>query len=260
MNVLDDLKGKVVVVTGGTGLIGRELCRGFAQCGSHVVIASRGSDMGLELQAELTGSGWSACFQPLDISSQRDVERLLEEVMASFGRIDVWVNSAFPRTAEWLKNVEEVSFESIRENVSLHLDGYFLCTQQAARRMREKGGGSIVNIGSIYGLVGPNFSIYEGTAMTCAPAYPLIKGGIIAMTRYFATYYAKHRVRVNCICPGGIFDNQDPLFVERYENLVPMGRMGTPGDVVGPTIFLASDMSAYMTGQCLAVDGGWTAW
>ena len=120
--------------------------------------------------------------------------------------------------------------------------------------------GSIINFGSIYGVVGPDFSIYQGTDMTVAAAYSAIKGGIISFTRYLATYYAKCGIRVNAICPGGIFDNQPQTFVKKYEKKTPMGRMGKAEEMVGPVIFLASDAASYVTGHILMVDGGWTVW
>ena len=127
--------------------------------------------------------------------------------------------------------------------------------------MKKQGFGSIINFSSIYGVVGPNFSIYKGTKMTTPPAYPLIKGGIIAMTKYFATYFAKDNIRINCISPGGVYDNHDERFVKKYEQLTPLGRMAKSDEIVGSTLFLASEKaSSYVTGHCLMVDGGWTTW
>ncbi|MEK7333547.1 MAG: SDR family oxidoreductase, partial [Nitrospirota bacterium] len=121
-------------------------------------------------------------------------------------------------------------------------------------------GGTIINLASIYGVVAPDFSIYEGTEMTMPVAYSAIKGGIIALTRYIATYYAKYNVRANTVSPGGIFDNQQETFVKRYSDKTPLGRMGSPSEVTGAVVFLASEAASYITGQNLIVDGGWTAW
>ena len=126
--------------------------------------------------------------------------------------------------------------------------------------MKEQGGGSIINIGSIYGTVAPDFSIYAGTEMTMPVAYSAIKGGIIALTRYIATYYGSSNIRANVVSPGGIIDRQAQTFIDRYIEKTPLDRMGTPPDVAGAVLFLASDASAYITGQNLLVDGGWTAW
>ncbi|MFC1815078.1 SDR family oxidoreductase, partial [Thermodesulfobacteriota bacterium] len=153
-----------------------------------------------------------------------------------------------------------VPYKSIKENLINHLGGYFLCTQKMAIMMKKQRAGSIINFSSIYGVVGPNFSIYENTKMTAPPVYPLIKGGIISMTKYFATYFSKDNIRVNCISPGGIFDGQDERFVKKYIKLTPLGRMGEPEDIIGASLFLASEASSYITGQNLVIDGGWTTW
>ena len=125
--------------------------------------------------------------------------------------------------------------------------------------MQAKQAGSIVNIASIYGIVGPDFSVYENTEMTMPAAYAAIKGGLINFTRYLASYAGKHKVRINCVSPGGIFDNQPASFVNSYEKKVPFGRMGTPADVAPAVAFLLSDESEYITGHNLVIDGGWTA-
>jgi NAD(P)-dependent dehydrogenase (short-subunit alcohol dehydrogenase family) len=144
-------------------------------------------------------------------------------------------------------------------NVNSHLGGHFLCCQKVAEQMKLQGSGSIINFASIYGVVAPDFSIYEGTTMTMPVAYSAIKGGIIALSKYLATYYAKDNIRVNCVSPGGVFDNQADNFVEKYLAKTPLGRMGTPKDMVGAVLYLASDASLYVTGFNLIVDGGWTA-
>ncbi len=120
--------------------------------------------------------------------------------------------------------------------------------------------GVLINIGSHYGVLGPNFSIYEGTDMTMPAAYSLIKGGIVNFSRYLATYYASYNIRVNALCPGGVFNHQDQAFIEKYKKLVPLNRMAQPEDMAGPVLFLCSDASAYMTGQVIMVDGGISAW
>ncbi len=256
-----NLKNKVVVIAGATGLIGRGLCSRFIGECQTLIITSRDKTRGKTLEKDLnTLKMGRAVFCPLDISSEASVARFIKKAESVWPVIDVFINCSWPRTADWMTNVEEVSFKSIKENLIHHLGGYFLCTQRVAGVMKKQGFGSIINFSSIYGLVGPNFSIYENTPMTCPPAYPLIKGGIVTMTKYFATYFARYNVRVNCICPGGIFDNQNKRFVNRYVEKVPLGRMGRPEDIAGAALFLASGESSYMTGQCLTIDGGWTAW
>lgn len=256
-----DLKDKIVVIAGASGLIGKELCNGFLKQGSTVVITSRSDTKGRELEKKLNKlHQGKAAYCQLDITIEKSVDDLIKFVLDKFYRIDIFVNCSWPKTKDWMKNVEEVQYDSIKENTSNHLGGYFLCTQKMAILMKKQKFGSIINFSSIYGVVGPNFSIYDGIEMTCPPAYPLIKGGIIAMTRYFATYFAKYGIRINCISPGGIFNKQDERFVKKYSQLVPLGRMGNAEEVTGAVLFLASHSSSYITGHCLMVDGGWTAW
>src|SRR5271157_2541009 len=154
---------------------------------------------------------------------------------------------------------EKISIDSWRTAVDSQMTSYCLCCREAAEAMRSRKRGSIINLGSTYGMVGPDFSIYEGTALTMPAAYAAIKGGIINFTRYLASYYAKDGIRFNCISPGGVENNQAAPFVENYVRKTPLGRMAKPGDIAGAAVFLASDASAYVTGHNLVVDGGWTA-
>ncbi len=256
-----DLKDKIVVIAGASGLIGKKLCDGFLKQGSTVVITSRSDTKGRELEKKLNKVyKGKVIYCQLNITVEKSVDDLVKFVLNRFYKTDIFVNCSWPKTKDWMKNVEEVKYDSIKENVSDHLGGYFLCTQKIAILMKKQKSGSIINFSSIYGVVGPNFSIYDGTEMTCPPAYPLIKGGIITMTKYFATYFAKYNVRINCICPGGIFNKQNKKFIKKYSQLVPLGRMGNAEEVAGAALFLASDSSSYITGHCLMVDGGWTAW
>ncbi|HEY0087599.1 MAG TPA: SDR family oxidoreductase, partial [Candidatus Lokiarchaeia archaeon] len=175
-------------------------------------------------------------------------------------KIDIWVNCAYPRTTDWADKFEDIKYESWKKNVDMHLNGYFLCCQKIAQQMKKQRKGSIINFSSIYGVVGPDFSIYDKTTLTMPAAYSAIKGGIITFTKYLASYYAKHGIRVNAICPGGIYNNQPKDFVKKYIEKTPMGRMGKSEDITGSVIFLASDAASYITGHVLMVDGGWTAW
>lgn len=249
------LRGKVAMVTGGAGLIGREIARALSDLGALVYVADISEGKG----AERPGRE-NVRFVSLDITSESSIDGAVAEVLNEAGRIDVLVNSAYPRTQDWGVKFEKVPFASWQENVNNQLGGYFLCCQKVAERMKEQGGGSIINIGSIYGSVAPDFSIYEGTEMTMPVAYSAIKGGIAALSRYMATYYGASKIRTNVVSPGGVFDGQSQSFVDRYNAKTPLGRMGVPADVAGAVLFLASDASAYVTGQNLLVDGGWTAW
>ena len=140
------------------------------------------------------------------------------------------------------------------------MNGYFVCCQKVLKLMKIKKRGVIVNVASIYGILGPNFNLYDGTDMTVAAAYSMIKGGIVNLSRYLSTYYGPYNIRINAVCPGGIFDNQPKKFVKKYNSLTPLGRMADPKDIAGPIVFLCSDAASYITGQVLNIDGGWSAW
>lgn len=246
---------KVAIVTGGVGLIGREIVKGLYEFDYTVYIADIDEQKANELR-----KATRIKFIHLDITSQDSIKEAVSTVIKNDKKIDVLINCAYPRTKNWGLKFEHIPFDSWKENVNDHLGGYFLCCQVVAETMKQQGGGSIINLASTYGVVAPDFSIYDGTEMTMPAAYSAIKGGIITFTRYLATYYAKYKVRVNSISPGGIFDNQHPSFVEKYSKKTPIGRMARPDEIVGGVIYLASDASSYVTGHNLMIDGGWTAW
>ena len=192
-----------------------------------------------------------------DVTNEASVKRALDLILEKHGRIDGWVNNAYPRTADWGTKFEEISVESWQKNVDFQLNSVFIA-QKVLQIMKQQKIGAMVNVASIYGILGPDFSVYKGTEMTMPAAYSAIKGGVINFTRYLASYYAPYGVRVNSVSPGGIFNNQNNIFVEQYENKVPMGRLGKPKEVAEPVSFLLSDESSYITGHNLMVDGGWT--
>jgi len=246
-------KGKVAVVVGGAGLIGREVVKGLNDFGAKVYIA----DINQDKSSRAIKRSQVKCIH-LDISSEDSVKQAFAGINKENKKIDILINCAYPKTADWGAKFENVPFESWKENLNNHLGGYFLCCRQAAEIMKQQKSGSIINFASIYGIAAPDFNIYTGTRMTMPAAYPSIKSGIIALTKYIAAYYAKFNVRANVISPGGIFNNQDKRFVKQYSRKTPLGRMGIPGDIVGAVIFLASGASSYLTGHNLIIDGGWT--
>ncbi|MEF8847732.1 MAG: oxidoreductase [Candidatus Thermoplasmatota archaeon] len=255
-----ELDGKVSVVTGGAGLIGKELVLALAEAGSTVIIADTNKKKGRDLEEKLSKEGLSVVYHQLDITSEKSIDDLIDFCNDEYRTIDVWINSAYPHTSDWGKKFEKIKYESWKRNVDMHMNGYFLCCQKTAEYMKKKERGVIINFGSIYGVVGPKFFIYGDAGMTSPAAYSAIKGGIINFTRYLATYYAPHNIRVNAICPGGVYNNQDEQFVKKYSKNTPLGRMAKPEEIAGPTLFLASDAASYITGQVLMVDGGWTTW
>lgn len=254
------LTGKVAVVTGGAGLIGKDIVIGMSQAHAKVIIGEIDKEKGKKLENMCKKQNLLAFFHYLDITKKKSIDEFVKFCIDNYGKIDIWVNCAYPRTNDWAKKFEDVSLSSWRKNIDIHLNSYFLCCQKVAEYMKTKNKGCIINFSSTYGLVGPKFFIYKDTDMTCAAAYSVIKGGIINFTKYLATYYAPYNVRINAICPGGVFDKQDAKFVEKYNRNTPLRRMAKPEEIACPVIFLASDASSYITGHILVVDGGWTAW
>jgi|688.fasta_scaffold252043_3 NAD(P)-dependent dehydrogenase (short-subunit alcohol dehydrogenase family) len=244
---MERLAEKVVVITGGSGLLGRALMR--------EVRAEGGVAINVDLQA---GEGDGEGFMRCDITSEDEVGALVDEVVGRYGRIDGWVNNAYPRTKDWGAKFEDVAGESWRRNVDLQMNSVFTCCQQVLRHMSGRQGGSIVNIASVYGVVGPDFGVYRSTEMTMPAAYSAIKGGVVNFTRYLASYYGRQGVRVNCVSPGGVFDGQPEAFVKQYGERVPMGRMARPDEISPAVVFLLSEQSSYVTGHNLMIDGGWT--
>ena len=251
-----DLTGKVAIVTGGAGLIGTALCEALAERGATVVIADMDAEKGDALADRLGENGH---YYGVDITDEGSVLDFLATVRADHGRVDVLVNAAYPRNANYGQRYENVSIEDWRENLDLHLNSYYLVSNCVSKVMLEQcTGGSIVNFGSTYGVQAPDFSVYDGTDMTSPVEYSAIKGGVINLTKYLASYLGKDGIRVNALSPGGVFDEQNPTFVAEYERRTPLKRMASPEDFKGPIVFLASDASAYVTGHNLMVDGGWT--
>lgn len=254
-NNLFSCKGKIAVVTGGSGLIGREIVKGLINFGAKVCIADINEKRSLAAARRL-----KAGYIYLDITSEGSVRSGFSKICKEYRRIDVVVNCAYPRTKDWGCKFEQISLVSWNKNINDHLGGYFLASQAAAEIMRKnRTGGSIINIASIYGVVAPDFSIYKRTKMTMPAAYSAIKGGIVSFTKYLAAYYAGDNIRANVVSPGGVFDNQSASFVRNYSAKTLLGRMAKPQDIVGAVVYLASDAANYVTGINLLVDGGWTA-
>jgi len=244
--MLNCLKDKVIIVTGGSGLLGREIVSDLMLRGAVAINADINEDTDLKKNS----------FK-IDITSEKSIVDGIETISKYYGKIDGLVNNAYPRTEDWGTKFEDISFKSWQKNVDIQMNSTFLFIQKLMPELL-KTKGSIVNMASIYGVVGNDMTIYENTNIGTAAQYSAIKGGVINLTRYLASYYGKQGVRLNCVSPGGIFDTQDALFVSNYEKKVPLGRMGTPNDIAPVVSFLLSEEAKYITGQNIIVDGGWT--
>lgn len=241
------LKDKIILVTGASGLLGKSIGKKIVTDGGTLIEA----DINLADNTDLTSL-------QCNITDPVSIKAMFDKVFEKYGKLDGFVNTAYPRTSDWGNKFENISLDSWRSNVDMQLNSVFMLCQQVLERMKDQQSGSVVNLSSIYGVVGPDFSVYEGTPITMPAAYSAIKGGIVNFTRYLASYYGGYNIRINCVSPGGIFDHQNTVFVDNYSRKVPMKRMGTPEDIAGPVSFLLSDNSTYITGQNLIVDGGWT--
>jgi NAD(P)-dependent dehydrogenase (short-subunit alcohol dehydrogenase family) len=241
------LRDKVVVITGGAGLLGRAFCRTVTESGGIAIVA--------DLKDGAAGEGE---FHRVDINDAGSLDDLLEGVKRRYGRIDALVNNAYPRNERYGRKFEEVTREDLCDNVALHLGGYFLASQKFIGHFRSQGHGNIVNMSSVYGYLAPRFGIYEDTSMTMPVEYALIKAGVLQLTKYLARYLAGQRIRVNAISPGGIEDGQPASFQEAYRAFCLNKGMLETRDICGALLFLLSDLSAFVNGQNLVVDDGFS--
>jgi NAD(P)-dependent dehydrogenase (short-subunit alcohol dehydrogenase family) len=262
---LMSLEGRVALITGGAGHIGRAVATGLAELGADVCILDRSDETlhqaALELRAKLP-SAKVECLR-IDLENEVDRYRVLDEVSGRFGRLDILVNNASfvgdTNLSGWATDFNRQSVETWRRAIEVNLTAGFHITQTLSDLLRDSGHGSIVNVSSIYGNVGPDMSLYAGTTMGNPAAYAASKGGVVQMTRWLSSVLAPD-VRVNCVSPGGVARNQPAAFVERYVARTPLKRMGREEDFIGAVCYFASDLSTWVTGQNLMVDGGWTVW
>lgn len=269
------LEGKVALVTGGAGLYGSGISSALAEAGAKVIIASRDRDKCEAKAHEYRDNGLDALGAQLDLSEESSIADLARWIETDIGRLDILFNNAVARSEGGdfsTVSAEQWAATHAVNSTSLLLSTRYFGEVIAASRpqppdtgpegqnLAYRDYGSIVNIASIYGMVGPQFDIYGSTGMKNPAQYAFAKGGMIQLTRYLATFYAPRRIRVNCISPGGYFKQQPGEFVDNYCKRTPLGRMAGPEDIMGVALFLASDASAYITGANIPLEGGWTAW
>ncbi|KAG0163607.1 hypothetical protein DFQ28_005856 [Apophysomyces sp. BC1034] len=261
---LMSLSGKTSIITGGTGHIGAAMAEALAEAGSTVMLVDRQA-----AQLESTAQGIRSRTQArvetfeLELADEPAVRALPERVVQLCGGLDVLVNcAAFVGTSQlegWAVPFEQQKTPAWRAAFEVNVTSVFELVQAALPWLKHTGKGSVINIASLYGVVGPDWRLYEGTSMGNPAAYGASKGALIQLTNWLATTLAPH-VRVNTISPGGVWRNQPDVFTQRYIERTPLGRMATEEDFKGAALFLASDLSAYVTGQNIVVDGGWCAW
>ncbi|HEV8537155.1 MAG TPA: SDR family oxidoreductase [Candidatus Limnocylindria bacterium] len=264
VNELRDLTGRVALITGGAGHLGRAIGDALAESGASIAVLDVSADACVGEAKRLTQThGVRAMALPLDLDKADSVRSVPEAVRRELGRLDILVNNAAlvgtSPLKGWTVPFAEQSVDTFRRALEVNLTAAFALTQVCAPLLAVSGQGSVVNVLSIYALVGPDRRIYEGTALDNPAGYAASKGGMLQLTRWLATTLAP-AIRVNAITPGGIFRDTKEPFLSRYVERTPLRRMATEEDFKGAFAFLASGMSQYVTGQNLIVDGGWTAW
>jgi len=264
------LKGKTAVITGGAGILGKHFSDGLACCGANVVIVDLDIEESEKLAGDLTRRYGQKCLAVLcDVSDPASVRSMTDEVAGQFGDIHVLHNNAASKSSDleaFFSSFEEYTLDQWREVAKINIDGMFLVAQAIGKKMVEQNkGGSIIQTASIYGLLGPDSRIYEGSSymghsINTPAVYSVSKAAVIGLTKYLATYWADKNIRVNCLTPGGVESGQNDSFKEKYSNRVPLGRMAQAEEMVGALLYLASDASSYVTGQNIIIDGGLSAW
>ena len=256
INKLFSLKGKCAVIIGGAGKIGFPMSEALAEAGADVCIVSTQEKNYTEAARKLQSQDLSAHGFKMDQSDEESVKMCFNKIKDKFKTPDILVNCGVERP---MKKYFEDSVKNWDRSMAVNARGLFLVCRIFGKAMQEQGSGSIINVSSIYGLVAPDRHLYEGTDIhQTEPDYPYTKGGMQMFSKYLASFFAKDKVRVNCIAPGGFFNNQPEPFLSRYLKKVPMGRMTYHDDLKGITVFLASDASSYITGTVIPVDGGLT--
>jgi NAD(P)-dependent dehydrogenase (short-subunit alcohol dehydrogenase family) len=267
-----DLSGRVGLITGGGGKMGQQFSAVLAKAGAEVVISDANGEncraAGSFYEKQL---GKKSVVLECDVSDETSVKDLFTEIKRRYGRLDFFISNVMGKPEGYYRPFEEYDVSTWNRIHDINVTGTFLCCREASPLLEKSGNGSIVITASIYGMVAPDFRIYDGCApvknlygdddpLTTPGAYASSKGGLIALARYLSVLLAPKKIRVNVLTPGGVYDGQEPTFHDAYVQRTPLGRMATWSDYNGSILFLVSDASRYMTGANLVVDGGWTCW
>jgi len=250
------LNDKVVLVTGAAGRIGARVAHGVIAAGGDVVLVDINPAALDVLVAEMPRERVLACVA--DAGQPEEADRCIAEAVRRFDKLDAAIHSAYPRPKGWATAFEDLTQEFLSEDLSAQLGGAIMFSQRILRHFKRQGHGNLIHVSSIQGVAAPKFEHYAGTNMISPIEYSAIKAGVIAVTRYLAKCYKGHNIRVNCISPGGILDNQPESFLERYRESCNDKGMLDADDVVGTLLFLLSDQSRFVTGQNIIIDDGWS--
>jgi NAD(P)-dependent dehydrogenase (short-subunit alcohol dehydrogenase family) len=272
---LFDLTGRVAIITGGAGLLGRQHAHVLADAGAHVVLADLSEQDAVAAARDVTErTSIAALGVGVDVTNRDAVARAVAIAVERFGSVDILINNAAltvktggALAGDYFARFEDYPLELWQKALDVNLTGAFLCCQAVGRQMVSQGKGVILNIASDVGTISPDHRIYDGVVsphsglpFNTPASYATTKAGLIHLTRYLATYWATAGIRVNALSPGGVFNDHDATFVRNLTERIPMGRMAKVDEYRGAVLFLCSDASSYMTGANLIVDGGRTAW
>jgi len=270
-----DLSNKVILVVGGRGYLGRDFCQKLRSQHAMVISADLPMESKAASKSQYDGEFDDIDEMDVDVGNQASVQNLVQSIVDKYGVIDTLVYSVTAKPDDFYMPFTECSLEGWQSVIHAELDGLFLAAQEVGKVMEKAGKGNIILLSSIYGVVGNDQRIYEGSNLASLYAnqedspkqiyshsvYPVVKGGIISLTRYLAAYWGKQNIRVNCVSPGGVYhEGENAAFLKKYSEKVPLGRKGEVSEISGVVVFLSSDEAGYVTGQNLIVDGGWTAW
>lgn len=260
ISTLMDLAGRKALITGGAGHIGRVTAEALTELGARVALVDLDANA-CKAAAKRMGHETLAC--PCDLADEQAIRQVIRDAAARMKGLDILVHCAAyvgtTKAAGWAVPFGEQSLGAWEKAMRINLGAAFVMAQEAREPLAASGHGAIILFASIYGMIGPDMSLYKGTGMANPAGYNASKGGLLQLTRYLATVMAP-RIRVNAISPGGVWRNQPKVFKARYEKRTPLRRMATEEDLKGAVAYLAGDLSAYVTGHNLVVDGGWTAW
>jgi NAD(P)-dependent dehydrogenase (short-subunit alcohol dehydrogenase family) len=258
-NLYNDLQGKTALITGGLGYLGRALCEEFAAQGTNLILVDKVEE-DKKLTSKLREMGIQTTYFQVDFESEENRQSMIQNLLDTKRIINILINNAaFVGTSEvpgWAVPFKHQSIATWRRAIEVNLTTPFQLVQGLEPLLIKSDNPSIINVTSIYASIAPDWSLYEGTKLGNPAAYSASKGGLLQLTRWLASTLGP-KVRVNAVSPGGVFRNQDPIFIERYEQKTPLKRMATEQDVVSAILFLASSASAYITGEEIKVDGGW---
>ena len=252
------LKDKVVVVTGGAGLIGQEFVRAIIEQNGIAIIADINKNEGQRVSNELSDKLKSnkIDFFELDITSKKSLQECISYLDNKYGRIDALVNNAYPRNKNYGRHFFDVEYDDFVENLGMNLGGCITPSQLFSLYFQNQGYGNIINISSIYGVISPKFEIYDNTEMTMPVEYAAIKSGMLHLTKYMAKFFKGKNIRVNAMSPGGVLDSQPEEFLKKYNQRCSTKGMLNERDLSGTLVFLLSDMSMYINGQNIIIDDG----